>query len=218
MAVFSSWRTHANLARPGVGQPPHAWGRPRRFQGPIEGPLPSPLEGWSARYCGAPRGSGAAVAHHLAKVRVAGSNPVFRSNKTPGRGGFRGLRQTSSFLQATNSLYYRPHGGAWKAFKDSKIQVIASPPAARKWRCVPARGRRLEGRHRASSRLRNRSTSPAVSHHTRDARRSRARTVSAEDGRGSEAAADRWDQCKVRGGGDESIPECCSLWLAGTGS
>ena len=26
------------------------------------------------------RGSGAAVAHHLAKVRVAGSNPVFRSN------------------------------------------------------------------------------------------------------------------------------------------
>ena len=26
-----------------------------------------------------PRGSGAAVAHHLAKVRVAGSNPVFRS-------------------------------------------------------------------------------------------------------------------------------------------
>jgi len=25
---------------------------------------------------------------HLAKVRVAGSNPVFRSNKVPGRGGF----------------------------------------------------------------------------------------------------------------------------------
>ncbi len=25
------------------------------------------------------RGSGAVVAHHLAKVRVAGSNPVFRS-------------------------------------------------------------------------------------------------------------------------------------------
>jgi hypothetical protein len=28
---------------------------------------------------------------HLAKVRVAGSNPVFRSNGAPGRGGFRGL-------------------------------------------------------------------------------------------------------------------------------
>jgi hypothetical protein len=27
------------------------------------------------------RGSGAVVAHHLAKVRVAGSNPVFRSEK-----------------------------------------------------------------------------------------------------------------------------------------
>ena len=32
------------------------------------------------------RGSGAAVAHHLAKVRVAGSNPVFRSQSGPGSG------------------------------------------------------------------------------------------------------------------------------------
>jgi hypothetical protein len=29
------------------------------------------------------RGSGSVVEHHLAKVRVAGSNPVFRSNGTP---------------------------------------------------------------------------------------------------------------------------------------
>src|SRR5580704_12407007 len=38
-----------------------------------------PLGTLRARYCGGPRGSGAVVAHHLAKVRVAGSNPVFRS-------------------------------------------------------------------------------------------------------------------------------------------
>ena len=107
--------------------------------------------------------------------------------------------------------------GPGKPSKTRKYQVIATPPAARKWRCVPARGRRLEGRHRASSRLSNRSTSPAFSHHTRDARRSRARTVSAEDGRGPEAAADRWHQRKVRGGGDGSISDAArsgSLELA----
>src|SRR5580700_11216782 len=36
------------------------------------------VAGWRDRVI-PQRGSGAAVAHHLAKVRVAGSNPVFRS-------------------------------------------------------------------------------------------------------------------------------------------
>jgi hypothetical protein len=38
----------------------------------------------------APRGSGAAVAHNLAKVGVAGSNPVFRSKEGPAQGQFSG--------------------------------------------------------------------------------------------------------------------------------
>ncbi len=36
---------------------------------------------WPAR-CRTARGSGSVVEHHLAKVRVAGSNPVFRSEYT----------------------------------------------------------------------------------------------------------------------------------------
>ena len=46
---------------PGAGEPPPFPARGRRDRMVLQ------------------RGSGAAVAHHLAKVRVAGSNPVFRS-------------------------------------------------------------------------------------------------------------------------------------------
>ena len=79
MAVVSSWRTKRNLARlrgPVTESPAGLVGATNVPAGSgIVAPLP-----WRRRdKVGAQRGSGAAVAHHLAKVRVAGSNPVFRS-------------------------------------------------------------------------------------------------------------------------------------------
>ena len=57
---------------------------------------------------GGARGSGAVVAHHLAKVRVAGSNPVFRSEKAvadPCIGRLGGVAERRG-----NGLQSRVHG------------------------------------------------------------------------------------------------------------
>jgi integrase len=57
------------------------------------------------------------VAHHLAKVRVAGSNPVFRSNKTPVQGPIGTDFGGSACSNSTIQLYYRTMSGPRKASK-----------------------------------------------------------------------------------------------------
>src|SRR5690349_15927750 len=74
--------------RPGLSRPRRAWllGASRLLTALASGSYTS-----QAGSNDSSRGSGSAVEHHLAKVRVAGSNPVFRS-EPPGAmklpGGF----------------------------------------------------------------------------------------------------------------------------------
>jgi integrase len=65
----------------------------------------------------AQRGSGAVVAHHLAKVRVAGSNPVFRSRKSPAQSGIGTATAANACLRSTIQLYYRSMSRPRKASK-----------------------------------------------------------------------------------------------------
>ena len=65
----------------------------------------------------AQRGSGAAVAHHLAKVRVAGSNPVFRSNELPSQSEIGAHLTGNACGDSTIQLYHRSVSGPRKASK-----------------------------------------------------------------------------------------------------
>src|SRR3954464_14850524 len=89
--------------------------------------------GAEARGCGTPLLSSTAhadvaqlVEHHLAKVRVAGSNPVVRSTNARVRGPFRGP------LLASRAGDRR--GSAVHGFRVAKVAVsVVSPPTTMSW-------------------------------------------------------------------------------------
>ncbi len=76
------------------------------------------------------RGSGAAVAHHLAKVRVAGSNPVFRSKKVLVR-----AMPTVSWMAPFDCQFGLPKPRRLTAATAFPSGFVACPPARGLCRC-----------------------------------------------------------------------------------
>jgi len=62
--------------------------------------------------------------NHLAKVRVAGSNPVVRSNEVPGQRPFRGPLARSGLTPATGSATVRAVDAENQTLTDDEIDTL----------------------------------------------------------------------------------------------
>ncbi len=67
------------------------------------------------------------VEHHLAKVRVAGSNPVVRSRESPGSGGARGRNRPLVARLGAARTTFAPHFSKFFGVSGAFIRLNALP-------------------------------------------------------------------------------------------
>ena len=154
---------------------------------------------------------------HLAKVRVAGSNPVFRSNEIPGQSqigvqviGVQVIGNTCD--DSTVQLYSRTLSAAQKAQKARRNRLtidVVSGGAAASSRSPRKRGKSISSFHGTPSRVEG----GVCRAQSGDTRRSRACSRPLSSGGSRKKTAVGWNERPLRRCGDGSLPTNSREWL-----